>query len=207
MTTSRGTSHTRRIRRGPIFSPPLCRTLGAHGRASSASEGPRSIELEELDGGALLRRSSPAGVTAAFARESDAPGDSASTSTPEARSLRSRCCTPAPNTAARTAQRDAGCPSDRFRWIGHSLGRRRIPLRIGELALRPAISLQLTAGARVGYRAVRPSAGAARTASRRRRDADDDLAGLQLPRRRRRRHARHLVRDVARPNGAARRPS
>ena len=62
---------------------------------------------------------------------------------------------------------------------------------------------QLTAPGRRRLRAVRPPAQAARRASRRGRPADPHLAGLQLPRRQRRRHGRHLVRARGPPQSAS----
>ncbi len=94
---------------------------------------PRSIDPEELEARAPTPIELQPGVEAAFARESYAPGDSAIlVVSSKARNLRMQVLHAGPeHTSTYGYNEMRGVPVTGLRQIGHSLGRRRISVRIG----------------------------------------------------------------------------
>ena len=204
--------HTRRLRRGPIALLLAASLLGIAGAAtlsttiqSETASQPRyapDADLEGLD--AYQPDSQKPKITAAFPRESYRPGASARL---DFYSRATRVTIQFFRAGPQDGETKAndimlGVPVRRREGDRHHPARpfaRRTPSATG----RAACTSRSRCRRPDRVRAIRPPARPAGDASRRSGHADDELAGLQLPRRQRRRQARHLVRRRARPPGSA----
>ena len=156
MTTSRRTSHTRRIRRGPIavlVATTLFTTAGAAMVSINGSERPAQSAELDLDGrDALQPDSTKPKITAAFPREGYRPGAFARLDVySRARSVTIQFFHAGLEDGTTNANDVMlGGPVGRKRWIGNVRSGQKIPLRIGYWP-SGVYFLQLTAGGRVGY--------------------------------------------------------